>query len=1078
RAASGAIAVDATATSSRARPVISIEWQISQDGGSTWAAATPGLQGSTYTFSGLTNGVDYVIRGRSTGWVGDSAWVVVDAARPIREPAVPIIRSVSPGSGRVFLRFDLPSSAAAPVERVRWELSTAGGAWQALVTSTSSPGDTNLNLTGLTNGVDYRLRLRTGNTTGNSPSVTTVSFRPFAVPLAPELTGVTAGDGSITAATVVSSTAARPVDTLEWQISAGPGEDWQPVAPTGAGPHVFTGLPNGVDQRLRVRSVNDRGTSAWVTSETVRPVTVPVAPHLSIVSATSGRIEAAGLFPSSDAAPAAGREWQISEIVDGVAINWRTVAPATTGTANAFGGLTDGTDYRLRARSLAPQGASAGTETSTVRPIHAPAAPVMTGVSGAEGSLVVDVDFPTGDAAPSRAADAEWQLSHAGGAWQPVGPTGTGSAVIEGLVDGDSYRVRVRAVNDAGSSDWVESAPATPTAAPGAPSLGAPLLRLGGFEIPVVQPASPGAPVASLEWELARVIPGEAPDWSAAVPTSAGSGTWRFEGLTEGVDYRVRVRAVGPSSTGPWAQSETVRPIAVAEAPVIGEIETGNGELRVSARFPTSTTSPSSSAEARWEIAVDSETPQVYRPVIPTRAPDGTFVFSGLATGESYRLRVQAVNAVGSSSWVDAVAHSALAAVPATPSVDDLSVGSGVLEVRAVHPVSAGAPVTGREWQIRTVSSLSTWSTVVPTVQAEGRFRFSGLVNGTDYQVRTRSVNDAGSSPWVGSAVGRPVAIPADPALSSLTVSDGRLDLTATFPSSVAAPSDPDAAIWRIREADASVPTWRVVAPLRVGDRYTISGLENATAYELDVQAVNTSGASARSGTSFTPYGSPRPLTIETVTVGSDSLRVDLTIDESSGSRVTTLVWQIWSVDGTGHGQWTTVPATRQSDGSYLISGLAPGQEYQLRAQGSNATGATPWAGFAGILTPSSTSAAGPRTGTTPVSAADTDGDGIPNESDLDVDGDGIPNADDTDIDGDGVSNTADVDMDGDGVVNASDPDIDGDGVPNASDPTPAGPGSTTGSTGVGSTGDVDGDGIPNASDPDVDGDGVNNVFD
>ncbi len=75
-----------------------------------------------------------------------------------------------------------------------------------------------------------------------------------------------------------------------------------------------------------------------------------------------------------------------------------------------------------------------------------------------------------------------------------------------------------------------------------------------------------------------------------------------------------------------------------------------------------------------------------------------------------------------------------------------------------------------------------------------------------------------------------------------------------------------------------------------------------------------------------------------------------------------------------------------------------------------------------------------------PLSAPDSDGDGIPNGSDPDVDGDGIPNTSDKDIDGDGIENKNDPDIDGDGIKNGIDKDSDGDGTPDAEDETPGGP--------------------------------------
>jgi len=115
--------------------------------------------------------------------------------------------------------------------------------------------------------------------------------------------------------------------------------------------------------------------------------------------------------------------------------------------------------------------------------------------------------------------------------------------------------------------------------------------------------------------------------------------------------------------------------------------------------------------------------------------------------------------------------------------------------------------------------------------------------------------------------------------------------------------------------------------------------------------------------------------------------------------------------------------------------------------------------------------------------AADTDddGDGIPDNNDafptdptesVDTDGDGIGDSADTDDDGDGVPDTEDafpmdsdesVDTDGDGIGDAADTDDDGDGVPDNNDAFPTDPTESS---------DLDGDGIGDSADSDVDGDG------
>ncbi|MBN2303344.1 MAG: thrombospondin type 3 repeat-containing protein [Anaerolineae bacterium] len=124
----------------------------------------------------------------------------------------------------------------------------------------------------------------------------------------------------------------------------------------------------------------------------------------------------------------------------------------------------------------------------------------------------------------------------------------------------------------------------------------------------------------------------------------------------------------------------------------------------------------------------------------------------------------------------------------------------------------------------------------------------------------------------------------------------------------------------------------------------------------------------------------------------------------------------------------------------------------------------------------------------TAASDPDTDGDGVPDSSDIcpgyddhqDTDGDGTPdgcdNFDNRDSDGDGVPNGSDVcsgfddhnDADNDSIPDGCDPDDDNDGVDDTVDQC----------HGSDDNVDVDGDGTPDGCDADDDGDGVDDVDD
>jgi len=107
---------------------------------------------------------------------------------------------------------------------------------------------------------------------------------------------------------------------------------------------------------------------------------------------------------------------------------------------------------------------------------------------------------------------------------------------------------------------------------------------------------------------------------------------------------------------------------------------------------------------------------------------------------------------------------------------------------------------------------------------------------------------------------------------------------------------------------------------------------------------------------------------------------------------------------------------------------------------------------------------------TTPVTQLDTDGDGIPDSSDIDDDDDGYND----NVDAFPLDSTEHLDTDGDGTGNNADTDDDGDGQTDANETLYGSDPLDSSSTYA----DLDGDGIADSSDPDRDGDGYDNSVD
>ncbi len=185
-------------------------------------------------------------------------------------------------------------------------------------------------------------------------------------------------------------------------------------------------------------------------------------------------------------------------------------------------------------------------------------APTATGGSAITG---YDVHY-TGSATVGDGAPAFPFGSDPATGWVNAAHNGTtASDSLTGLMPVTAYRVRVRAVNAAGSSPWVRVSGTTPAVPPA---------EVAGLEV------APSSGQLALSWSAPPTTGGSAitgydvhytssttvDDDAASDPrgsrdgwfdTNHGTATTRtITGLTNDVAYRVRVRAVNAAGAGPW----------------------------------------------------------------------------------------------------------------------------------------------------------------------------------------------------------------------------------------------------------------------------------------------------------------------------------------------------------------------------------------------------------------------------------------------------------------------------------------------------------------------------------------------
>jgi hypothetical protein len=196
-------------------------------------------------------------------------------------PGAPTITSISNAINgttgtTVDVYFTAGSEGTSPTTTYQYSIDN-GSTWSnRLVGTTASP----LNITGLTNGITYNVKLRAINSIGSSDGSSSASARPVAIPVAPTISNVSSGNQQLT----VSFSAPQGTDanaSYEYSLN---GSTWSSAGTSS--PYSITGLTNDTTYTVYVRTVTtagDRSSSSSGSSQTPRPPT-PATPTLSFYS--------------------------------------------------------------------------------------------------------------------------------------------------------------------------------------------------------------------------------------------------------------------------------------------------------------------------------------------------------------------------------------------------------------------------------------------------------------------------------------------------------------------------------------------------------------------------------------------------------------------------------------------------------------------------------------------------------------------------------------------------------------------------------------------------------------------------
>ena len=314
-----------------------------------------------------------------------------------------------------------------------------------------------------------------------------------------------------------------------------------------------------------------------------------------------------------------------------------------------------------------------------------------------------------------------------------------------------------------------------------------------------------------------------------------------------------------------------------------------------------------------------------------------TYTITGLTNGTAYEVSVRAGNSIGDGQWSTPTTYTP--GVPARPAAPTLVAGDQELTVSWTAPLDNGSTVT--DYDLRYSSdSGATWTEVTDTTSTDTTATITGLANGTGYVVQVRAGNTHGDGLWSPSSASEiPQPAPAAPSAPTLTAGARQLTVTWTAPTGHGLIIED----YDVQYRKSGATDWTDWAHTGTAVTATITGLEGAVTYEVQVRAESSVGEGAWSATASLATNAGKPDTPATPTLvwGANQATVQWTAPYNGGSALTGFKVQYKTSSAS---DWTTHTfSSTGSTTSTIIGSLTSGTSYDFQVRATNAQGDSPW---------------------------------------------------------------------------------------------------------------------------------------
>lgn len=924
------------------------QWQYSADNGGTWNNIA-GATGSSYRIGSVVGNVLRVkVTQSNQEGLSTTAYSVATATVAAIAAGAPTAVVVTPADQAMTVSWSAPTAwGGSALSRYDVEYSRDGGSSWTTVTR-GSPTALSETITGLVNGQQYTVRIRTVTAvTGNFALTTTT---PFGTPLntaVPSVSGTARFDSvlSATAGSWDSNGSAVTATNYQWQFSADKGTTWSNVF--GATVANYTvGSYVGKLIRVQVTTTNAAGNSVSVSGATaaVAPAGAQ-APTALTVTAGDQELALNWTAPSYDGGSAIVN-YEVEYSTD--ATTWVAVSrTASSVVTQTITGLTNATGYYVRVRALNGTTGNWVISGATTSPYGAPVSTSLPSISGVityGQGLSAQAGVFNNNGAAITATTYQWQYSSNGGStWFPISGAQAANYNIGDHV-GHLLRVVVSASNARGTT--LHASPATASVAADSPNAPTNIVVTASDQQLGLSWTAPsylgGAAITTYDIEYSS----DNGPWIRVSRATSIQTSQAIAGLANGVDYALRVRAVN-GANGAWQTLSTLsRPFGLPLEAVAGSQPTISGTAvfgRTLSATDITWDSNGSSITAtsyRWQV----ENSGVWTDI--TGATSATYAINA-HIGKSVRVMVSSTNAAGTTSIASAPTAVIVPGAASSPSGISSAADDQAATLSWSAPTTTGGALIV-DYEVQISEDGNAWTRVNRGPSTSTTQRIAELINGNAYYVRVRALNgshgDWGflSSPVVprGLAVNTvlPVVTGVPQFNGQISVDDGQWDGNG---------DSVDRISYQWQASSDSGRSWTNI-PGATSSVYPV-GLYVGSTLRAVVTATNDAGAQSENSEA-TPVVTAIPAATPLITsqqVSPGTVQVGWTAPAHTGGQTLTGYTVQYSVDGSN---WTSV-SRGAGDSSATISGLTNGVGYLFRIR-AETTQAGEWSPVAGPLTP------------------------------------------------------------------------------------------------------------------------------